>query len=140
MAERATAFRQVRGGGGTRFGRPIDLVHLAAQSLGDKSLEEEVLRAFDVAVGVYMDRVRSARDRDGLQERLRLLKAVAGGVGAWPLHDLAAMAEAEVAAGYSMCPEDFDDLAFTVAEVQAFVTDLLGDDGDRAALTIGHDL
>ena len=34
--------------------RPIDLVHLARQTLGDRSLEQEVLRLFLTQMDVYM--------------------------------------------------------------------------------------
>ena len=34
--------------------RPIDLVHLARQTLGDRSLEQEVLRLFLTQMEVYM--------------------------------------------------------------------------------------
>jgi hypothetical protein len=105
--------------------RPIDLVHLAKQSLGDRSLECEVLRAFDQVVQVYYERVRAARTVQELAERLRLLKAAARGVGARPVCELARMAEAECRAGFRLDEEELDDLGMAVEEVRAFIAELL---------------
>jgi hypothetical protein len=43
---------------------PIDMVHLAKQTLGDKGLELEVLRMFDETAHIYFGRLeRSTRSR-----------------------------------------------------------------------------
>ena len=38
--------------------RPVDLVHLAKQCLGDENLELEILRLFDTTLVTYFDRLQ----------------------------------------------------------------------------------
>ncbi len=72
--------------------RPVDLVHLARQTMGDRDLEREVLCLF-------VQQALSARDRiadAGESERLNLahgLKGSARGVGAFAVADCAAEIE-----------------------------------------------
>lgn len=66
--------------------RPIDLVHLARQTMGDRELEREVLALFLQQAQQVRDKILSA---DKL-ERLRLahaLKGSARGVGAFAIAD-----------------------------------------------------
>ena len=72
--------------------RPVDLVHLARQTMGDRSLEQEVLRLFVQQALLVRDQIVSAN----VAERLRLahgLKGSAGGVGAFAIADCAAEIE-----------------------------------------------
>ena len=72
--------------------RPVDLVHLARQTMGDRDLDREVLCLF-------VQQALSARDRiadAGESERLNLahgLKGSARGVGAFAVADCAAEIE-----------------------------------------------
>ena len=72
--------------------RPVDLAHLAKQTLGDRTLEHEVLQLFVL-------QALSARDQFALaerNERLRLahnLKGSARGVGAFAIADCVAEIE-----------------------------------------------
>lgn len=72
--------------------RPVDLKHLARQTLGDRALEQEVLRLF-------IQQALSVRDQIGAAsngERLRLahgLKGSARGVGAFAVADCVAEIE-----------------------------------------------
>jgi HPt (histidine-containing phosphotransfer) domain-containing protein len=66
--------------------RPVDLAHLAKQTLGDRALEQEVLRLFVHQALSTRDQIASA-DRS---ERLRLahgLKGSARGIGAFAIAD-----------------------------------------------------
>jgi HPt (histidine-containing phosphotransfer) domain-containing protein len=69
--------------------RPVDLQHLSRQTLGDRSLEQEVLQLF-------MQQAVSVRDQIGrcaMAERLQLahaLKGSARGVGAFAIADCVA--------------------------------------------------
>lgn len=68
--------------------RPIDLVHLARQTMGDRMLEEEVLQLFMQQAALIGDRICKA---DPL-ERKRLahgLKGSARGIGAFAVADCA---------------------------------------------------
>lgn len=73
--------------------RPIDLAHLSRQTMGDRTLEQEVLGLFlQQAVSI-----REALTGASIAERLRLahgLKGSARGVGAFAIADCAAEIEA----------------------------------------------
>jgi HPt (histidine-containing phosphotransfer) domain-containing protein len=72
--------------------RPVDLAHLAKQTLGDRALEQEVLKLF-------VQQALSARDQithAATSERLRLahsLKGSARGVGAFAIAECVAQLE-----------------------------------------------
>lgn len=74
--------------------RPVDLVHLARQTLGDHALEEEVL-------ALFVTQLENARQRLGgasPQERRIIahgLKGAARGVGAFAVADCAGTIERE---------------------------------------------
>ncbi|HWK67070.1 MAG TPA: Hpt domain-containing protein [Rhizobiaceae bacterium] len=71
---------------------PIDLTHLARQTLGDRKVQQEVL-------ALFVQQALSVRDQlgqAGLEERLRLahgLKGSARGVGAFDIADCVAQIE-----------------------------------------------
>jgi len=108
-----------------RQGRPIDLVHLAKQCLGDEALEYEVLRQFDMRVATYLGRLRLAEAADDLLVNLNALKGASNGVGAWMIADLAMAAEEAIRAGRPLAPEGIDDIAMAVEEVRSFVAGIL---------------
>src|ERR1700754_1999927 len=62
--------------------RPIDLVHLARTTLGDRSLEREVLQLFDRQSTQLIERMRSAAP-DVLAMLAHTMKGSARGIGAW---------------------------------------------------------
>ncbi len=72
--------------------RPLDLLHLNQQTMGDRRLEQEVL-------GLFMQQLRVIRDQIGAataDERLRLahgLKGSARSIGAFAIADCAAAIE-----------------------------------------------
>jgi HPt (histidine-containing phosphotransfer) domain-containing protein len=72
--------------------RPVDLAHLARQTLGDRALEQEVLKLFLHQAITVRDQLADADAR----ERLRLahnLKGSARGVGAFAIADCVAEIE-----------------------------------------------
>jgi HPt (histidine-containing phosphotransfer) domain-containing protein len=72
--------------------RPVDLAHLARQTLGDRALEQEVLKLFLHQAVTVRDQIADADAR----ERLRLahnLKGSARGVGAFAIADCVAEIE-----------------------------------------------
>jgi HPt (histidine-containing phosphotransfer) domain-containing protein len=74
--------------------RPIDLSHLACQTMGDRELEREVLDLFLKQASLALEKMLAANP----QERGRLahgLKGAARGVGAFPVAKCAAEIEAE---------------------------------------------
>jgi hypothetical protein len=62
--------------------RPIDLVHLARTTLGDRGLEREVLHLFDRQADQLVSRMRAAGPA-GLAPLAHTLKGSATGIGAW---------------------------------------------------------
>lgn len=69
-------------------GRPIDLVHLARQTMGDRALETEILGMF----AKQMSGARSAIGNANADERKRLahtIKGTARSVGAFHVADVA---------------------------------------------------
>ena len=72
--------------------RPLDLDHLARQTMGDRALEQEVLAMFSRQIGTIRDTIGAADEK----ERARLahaLKGSARAVGAFALADCAARIE-----------------------------------------------
>lgn len=73
--------------------RPIDMVHLARQTMGDRALEQEVLQLFAQQAIAVRKQLREASS----SERIRLahgLKGSARGIGAFALADCVAELEA----------------------------------------------
>lgn len=101
--------------------RPVDLVHLAKQCLGDEALELEVLRLFDTTLRDYYGRLKVAASFDDLTLVLHSIKGAAGGVGAWAVADLAKSMEHEIRSGRPLTTERIDDLGLVVEDVRDFI-------------------
>jgi HPt (histidine-containing phosphotransfer) domain-containing protein len=101
--------------------RPIDLVHLARTTLGDRSLEREVLQLFDRQATLLIQRMRVAAS-GGVMPLAHTLKGSARGIGAWRV---ARAAEAvEVAEGRDL-KGAVDRLAAAAEEARALIAELL---------------
>ena len=70
-------------------GRPVDLVHLARQTMGDRDLEAEVLGMFARQVDAARGRLAAAGE-DERRSLAHTLKGTARSVGAFALADCAA--------------------------------------------------
>lgn len=110
-----------------RTNRPIDLVHLARQTMGDQMLEQEVLRMFERQVNVYFERVRATHDHYELELGLHTLRSASVGIGATALADIVRGAERELAEVGRVDPETLDDMAMAVSEVSAYILNLIAD-------------
>jgi len=102
----------------------IDRDHLARMTLGDRSLQREILQLFDRQTGLLLDRMRDG-DAVALAALAHTLSGSARGIGAW---SVARAADAsERAAGGSMVERDLamEDLAAAVAEARVAVAELL---------------
>ena len=77
--------------------RPIDLVHLARMTRGDRSLEREVLQLFDRQATMLIGRMRSS-PAPAVSAAAHVLTGSARGIGAWPVAR-AAQAVEQAAAG-----------------------------------------
>lgn len=74
-------------------GRPVDLVHLAKYTMGNRELEREVLTLFTKQSLIYLDRLRNAADKQTWCEAAHTLKGSARGIGAWQVADVVASLE-----------------------------------------------
>ena len=101
--------------------RPIDLVHLARMTLGDRSLEREVLQLFDRQSALLIARMRNAAP-DGVVIIAHTMKGSARGIGAWRV---ARAAEAVELAGSSEIGTALECLAAAAEEARAVIADLL---------------
>ncbi|VAW19797.1 hypothetical protein MNBD_ALPHA12-671 [hydrothermal vent metagenome] len=105
--------------------RPIDLVHLAKQSLGDPGLEEEILRMFDQVVQTYVRRVSKNIACEEVLADLHALKGAARGVGAFGIAAMAEAGEAEARKDGALSAETLSDIGIAVEEVRSFISQLL---------------
>ncbi len=108
--------------------RPVDLVHLAKQCLGDENLELEILRLFDTTLATYFGRLKLAASFDDLAINLHSIKGASGGVGAWGVSDLAAALEKDLKDGRPLTPERIEDLGMAVEEVRDFIARMLANE------------
>lgn len=104
-----------------RPARPIDMLHLERQSMGDPGLELEILRMFDEIIAVHFARLESATSVPDLLAHLHTIKAGAIGVGAWALAEHAHIMERELLADMPVNPERVDDIHMSIEEVRAFI-------------------
>ena len=128
MAQRSAAVEKLDQVAHLRATRPIDLVHLAKQCLGDEHLEYEILRLFDTTVKTYFARLEMAVSYDDLAINLHSIKGAASGVGAWTIADLAKAAEAEMQAGRPLTTERIADLGMAIEEVHVFIDRMLSNE------------
>ncbi|WEJ34802.1 Hpt domain-containing protein [Devosia sp. SD17-2] len=105
--------------------RPIDLIHLAKQCLGDEALELEILQLFDTTIATYYGRLQDATTPEEVAMNLHAIKGAASGVGAWAISEMAAALESDHRAGQDLSVEQIDDLGLAVEDVRGFIARLL---------------
>lgn len=110
-----------------RTSRPIDLMHLARQTLGDDGLAGEVLRMFEQQVTRYFERVRTSNDEFEITLGLYTLKGAAQGVGAMALAAQARAAETEFSEHGALDEETLADLEMAVTEVCEYIASIVRD-------------
>ncbi len=123
-----TALKTTADSAGIHKHRPIDMVHLSRQTLGDHALEAEVLRLFDQMARVYFGRLETSTTEADVLRHLHTLKGAAAGIGAFAIADLARTAEDEIRSGAPVNPERIDDLDIAVQECSAFIGEILAND------------
>jgi HPt (histidine-containing phosphotransfer) domain-containing protein len=102
--------------------RPIDLVHLARTTMGDRSLEREVLQLFDRQSSQMIARMRSAAPAS-VAMLAHTLNGSARGIGAWRV---ARAAEAlELAGPGDAFANALDRLSAAADEARLVIADLL---------------
>jgi HPt (histidine-containing phosphotransfer) domain-containing protein len=85
-------------GSGQRVEPPLDLDHLSRMTLGDRTLEREVLQLFAQQAGMLAERLRGA-SAAVVASCAHTLKGSARGIGAWPLARAAEQVEHVARAG-----------------------------------------
>lgn len=102
--------------------RPIDLIHLSRQTLGDPGLEQEILALFSKIAAQYLANVADTLDPKEMEQGLHALKGAAAGVGARAVANEAAEAETELRETGKLSAERLSDLAIAVEEVRVFIS------------------
>lgn len=95
--------------------RPVDLVHLARQTMGDRALEQEVLALFVQQALMVRDQIVSADNAERLQ-LAHNLKGSARGIGAFAIADCATEIEKAPDNGHIL-----ERLAGLIDEVRDFI-------------------
>ena len=103
--------------------RPIDLVHLARTTLGDRALEREVLQLFDRQSSMLIARMRTAAPA-AVAALAHTLKGSARGIGAWRVARAADLVELAGVSGEPTA-EALDGLAAASDEARAVIAELL---------------
>ena len=103
--------------------RPIDLVHLARMTLGDRSLEREVLQLFDRQSSLLIARMHTAAPA-AIAALAHTLKGSARGIGAWRVARAAELVELAGVSGHPTA-DAIAGLAAASDEARTVIADLL---------------
>ena len=101
---------------------PVDLVHLSRQSLGDRSLENEILRLFHNQSKFYMDRLENATTAEERKMAAHTVVGSARGLGAWKVASEAELVEQSCSRG-----RDVSSMKQAVEEANHHIEALLSD-------------
>lgn len=101
---------------------PVDLVHLSRQSLGDRSLEKEILQLFHSQSALYLNRLEHAETADERKFAAHTVVGSARGLGAWKV-----AAEAEAVEKSCSTPCNITALREAVEEANFYIDKLLSD-------------
>jgi hypothetical protein len=126
MIELSTAFvDQVAAPPLAPIEQPIDVTHLARMTLGDASLEREVLQLFDRQAEMLLARMRKA-DPAHAAGYAHTLKGSSSGIGAWKVSRAAEAVEcAAVKSGPADVAAAIEGLAIAIGEARAVIAELL---------------
>jgi len=107
--------------------RPIDLVHLSRQSLGDRALESELLSLFDCQAAQIIDQINAAGAGSAIRLGRDLAHTLKGSARAIGAAGVAAAAQAyEDALGHTDAGMEREELARAVDEARLAIAELLG--------------
>jgi hypothetical protein len=105
--------------------RPIDLVHLARMTRGDRGLEREVLQLFDRQAATLIGRMRSSAG-PAASAAAHVLTGSARGIGAWPVARAAqAVEQAAVGVGEAELGAAVERLGAAVEAARGVIAELL---------------
>lgn len=104
--------------------RPLDLEHLSRMTLGEVTLEQELLQLFDRQIDMLMTRMRDAPSAN-VAAAAHTLKGSARGVGAWPVARAAERVECVASADGAELGEAVEALTESARAVRAAIAELL---------------
>ncbi|MEI2383844.1 Hpt domain-containing protein [Breoghania sp. JC706] len=113
------------GDGGTSAA-PVDLVHLARHTFGNRALEQEVLRLFSRQSEIWLEKLKRAPDAGQRSEAAHTIKGSARGIGAWQVAELAERVEGDAQA---MTDGLSGDLEAAIAAANTYIRHLLDENG-----------
>ncbi|MEM1040487.1 MAG: Hpt domain-containing protein [Pseudomonadota bacterium] len=103
--------------------KPVDLVHLAKQSHGDRALEEEVLSLFLGQSDLYVERLSKASAADDRRMAAHALRGSALAIGAW---EVARLSKAiELSSADPTNPVEMAGLSECVESTKSYIRSLL---------------
>ena len=97
--------------------KPIDLVHLSNQTMGDRNLEVEILKMFSAQMAHYIDMAKAARNKADIYRVAHTIKGAARGVGAIDLAEIALAAEREERFDFDLLCAEFDRIDAYIGEL-----------------------
>jgi HPt (histidine-containing phosphotransfer) domain-containing protein len=104
--------------------QPIDLSHLARMTLGDRSLEREVLQLFDRQAAMLLTRMRQSCPAV-VAACAHTLKGSSRGIGAWRVASAAEAVELAAATHGAELHGGLTSLGVTIDEARIVIADLL---------------
>lgn len=108
--------------------RPVDLVHLSRQTLGNRELEREILRLFNKQSEIYLERMRHAKSAEEWREAVHTIKGSARGIGAWGVVGIAEKVEKVAAARLKkQKPKMIAEFAGKLQDANVFINGVLAD-------------
>jgi HPt (histidine-containing phosphotransfer) domain-containing protein len=109
---------------------PIDMEHLSQMTLGERGLEVEVLRLFDLQAELLLARMREVGP-EGVATLAHTLSGSAKGIGAWRVAEAAEAAECAVKQSAPLDPA-IAGLTASVEEARRAIAGLLGASAQNA--------
>jgi len=115
------------------FDRPVDLVHLSRYTLGNRSLEHEVLSLFLTQSQLYVQRLKDACEDKQWHDAAHTIKGSAKSIGAWQLARCAEKAETlNGTARKNGATAILDEVERLVGETNSYIRSLLAEAGSEA--------
>lgn len=107
---------------------PIDFDHLQRFTMGNRSLEAEVLSLFRSQSHSCIERLKTASDDRDWHEAAHTLKGAAAGIGAWAVHEASRTVEqmqgnVRVSDGYTA----LDTLEAAISDTDAMIAQFLNE-------------
>jgi len=98
--------------------KPIDLVHLSKLTMGDRSLELDLLKMFAAQISQYQTSLKACTDATQIKRAAHTIKGAARSIGAFKLSEIAQKAEYNGVADHA----EFDD---EMAAIKRYIAELI---------------